>query len=83
MCLWQINADIYLLTLKKRGRKGEEKEAGGKKYLRANTQSKAKPILETPDLGGEKPFILVGIMNYSYKIKLRHTEKKALPKINN
>lgn len=53
MCVWQINADIYLLTLK-RGRKGEEEEAGGKKYLRANTQSKANQFLKLLILGGKK-----------------------------
>lgn len=58
LCLSQTIANVCLLTKKqrkkkKRGRKGQE-EAGFKKRLTANTQSKAQSTLEATDFG-EKP----------------------------
>lgn len=56
--LSQTIANVCLLTKKerkKRGRKGQE-EAGFKKRLTANTQSKAQSTLEATDLGGKPSF---------------------------
>lgn len=56
LCLSQTIANVCLLTTtKKRGRKGQE-EAGIKKRLRANTQSKAQSTLEATDFGGKPSF---------------------------
>lgn len=58
-----------------------EKEKADIKCLRINTSPRSNELLKPTDLG--RTFISVGNLNYSwYKIKLRHREKKALPKFN-
>lgn len=78
----QINADICLLTLKKEVGKGRRTKQAVRNIEGLIHSLRPNQFLKLLILG-EKTFSLVANMNYLYKIKLRHREKKALPKINN